>query len=377
LYLWQVSLSPIPIISNFEYMRTVKKIFTSLALCLITVSCTNEKTQEAITKLNVVDQSKQIIAFDSVKMIPLDESSGQLFASIAKMSIVDNLIYIMDDLLSAVYIFDMDGKFISKFGNIGQGPGEIVRLGDMDVVNGKLYIYDAIMRRILCFNVKNNQHIKTISTPFFARAFSILENGDILFVLPKDQKHKQVVITDSLGHRIKKEYIDFNKEDPDNHTRYGLLQRTSQGITYSKSQTNTIRLFSKKDGTYITSYQIRINNNPIDPNVEDACILKTTPFVLKNFMLGNYVQEKKLFYFEIVRDKDSYATASRKWQGSNNNLSQLMLPMACIGDSVFASYLTEDIYETYDNHSIRLTSEMENHLKNGGYIISLYRIKQK
>jgi hypothetical protein len=133
-------------------------------------------------------------------------------------------------------------------------------------------------------------------------------------------------------------------------------------------------LFSKYDGTYKASYQIRINNSPVNPDADDACLLKATPFVLKNRIFGNYTKEKNLFYFETVQDNDSYQTASRKWKDSNNNLSELMLPAACMGDSVLVSYLTEEIYEKY-NHSVRLTPEMEKYLKEGGYILSLYKIK--
>jgi len=83
--------------------------------------------------------------FNSPKTIILETSKDCLIGTVADIQVYDGKIFISDEKSAkALYIFDMDGKFIRKIGGNGRGPGEYLRLMDftIDKINHELYLLD-------------------------------------------------------------------------------------------------------------------------------------------------------------------------------------------------------------------------------------------
>ena len=100
--------------------------------------------------------------FKNIELIPLETNNDVLIGSIRKYLIHQNNFYIFDGQQNILWIFDGNGKYVSKINKRGQGPGEYSLIYDMilnpftgnvDLLSpfGSIYSYDL-----------SGNHIKTI-----------------------------------------------------------------------------------------------------------------------------------------------------------------------------------------------------------------------
>ena len=80
---------------------------------------------------------------DKAFLLPLETSEKSLFGGVDKLVFYDNKIYVLDQKYAAkIMIFDAStGKFISKIGTIGSGPGEYKSISDFSIDEEKKKIY--------------------------------------------------------------------------------------------------------------------------------------------------------------------------------------------------------------------------------------------
>lgn len=122
-------------------MRTC--VLIMMVLFLITViGCserdrigTSTKTEDLISidldELEIGAPISYSELFDDIKFIELESTPNSLLGKISKVIYYNDTIYVMDKSVSkAVFLFNQDGKFISKIGNIGKGPGEYINISD-------------------------------------------------------------------------------------------------------------------------------------------------------------------------------------------------------------------------------------------------------
>ena len=100
--------------------------------------------------------------FKNIELIPLETNNNVLIGSISKCLIHQNNFYIFDGQQNTFWMFDENGKYVSKIDKRGQGPGEYSLIYDMilnpftgniDLLSpfGSIYSYDL-----------SGNHIKTI-----------------------------------------------------------------------------------------------------------------------------------------------------------------------------------------------------------------------
>ena len=103
--------------------------------------------------------------YKSVKIIPLETNKTCLIGIINKIVVNDPYIFVLDsEIAHSLYAFDMEGRFIRKFGNIGQGPGEYNRIFDftIDRNNKIVFILDCNYGKINKYNIENGKFIQSI-----------------------------------------------------------------------------------------------------------------------------------------------------------------------------------------------------------------------
>ena len=344
----------------------------AIFLCLFNSCNISRDNRKNISKIEIDSEKKSEKSVLNVsRFIILDDDEDAIFSDLSKVMCDGERIFILDGNLSTIHVFSMSGKQLGKIDNIGQGPGEYVRLRDFDVKDNKIYLYDDMNRRILCYNLSDYKYEESVQTSFFARAFSLLENGNILFVLPKDQGHKQVVVTDP-NCNIMSEYIDFEEDDLDNQTRYSLLQKTGRGLVYSKPLQNDVYIFSSRDGHLLEEYLFLIDGKEFSDENFDSPNLRTTPLILNDgTILGNYLKGRESFFYQKSLNSD------RSWVRGvlrgENHYSDLLLPLCVSGDSLILSYLVDEVYQKMDK-TLPLESKYEEYLENGGFLITTFRI---
>lgn len=129
---------------------------------------------------------------DSISYISLETNDNCLIGNIDKLIVTDKFYYIIDmEIACAVFCFDKKGTFIRKIGNRGVGKGEYVSISDMNVYNHNIYILDNDLMKLFVFNQEGVLK-KEIKINFQAENFSII--NDSWICLFGDYKHNDVFL---------------------------------------------------------------------------------------------------------------------------------------------------------------------------------------
>ena len=99
-----------------------------------------------IKSLQMVD-----LKVGNLRYIPLETSDDCLIGSASKVLIRNEKIYVADfSRAMALFVFDMNGKFLFKVARRGQGPREYVSFRDFDIHNnGEIYMFDIMTRKFI------------------------------------------------------------------------------------------------------------------------------------------------------------------------------------------------------------------------------------
>ena len=84
----------------------------------------------------------------------METSDDCLIGNAHKVLIKNERVYISDfSKAMALFVFDLNGKFIFKISKRGQGPGEYISFRDFDVNSkGDIFMFDLFGKKILTFN---------------------------------------------------------------------------------------------------------------------------------------------------------------------------------------------------------------------------------
>lgn len=111
----------------------------------LTVSLEQQKPHVAFSEL-----------FDNVNIIPLETSDFCLIGHINKIILKNDHFYIHDDVAKCVFIFDNQGKFITKIGSVGRGPGEYLDLNNIYIDDDQDYLILDCFHKYMAFDLKTN-----------------------------------------------------------------------------------------------------------------------------------------------------------------------------------------------------------------------------
>ena len=165
------------LLSSFmKFFRIFFRIF--FIFFILTNSSCNHRSQNLLNKdaTYIVDldvEKKDTLyystLFKSVKCIPLETSDNSLIGEIDKMLIFEDFIFILDaSKAKTLFVFDKKGLFIRKIGNIGNGPGEYVRIVDfaIDTDKKEIIIVDDL-RKMMFYDIFTGKFIKTVFIAHF------------------------------------------------------------------------------------------------------------------------------------------------------------------------------------------------------------------
>jgi hypothetical protein len=138
----------------------MKRLTVKLFILLLTVASCNENKNKQITvpqididssvyvlNLDTITENEQRMKlssiFSKVKTIILETTKESVIGRVQSLQVFDDRIFIMDNRAQGtVLMFDINGKFIHKIGNLGAGPGEYMYATDftIDPVKKEIYI---------------------------------------------------------------------------------------------------------------------------------------------------------------------------------------------------------------------------------------------
>lgn len=142
-----------------------------LLIASIVVACKPEKKY-----INAIDNPHDIFVIENIdkdkyfewqpeikieKIIPLESTTNAFVGFLSKGEIINDSIFIEDNLNHLLKIYNSDGKFLSQVGANGKGPGEYHEMRDFNIIKDEIWCLD--YRKMHCYDLKTGKFKYSIS----------------------------------------------------------------------------------------------------------------------------------------------------------------------------------------------------------------------
>lgn len=296
-------------------------------------SCTQVATQSKWQSWNDVENDSLVVTIPvcepklknisslvaEFKYVPLETTKASLFGNIDRMEIYKDRIY-LSDYFSAkgVLIFDLNGKFISKAGTNGNGPGEIISADMMfiDSYNDYIVIVDKMQNKLVYYSLLG-EYVKEIP-------FAIHDIGDCASIgknciaftnravahnpLPDGLNRYRIICADTLGNIIGGIY---EQEDRINFPVGFFEFLKYKDITYF-NPIFTPYIYTIADSTikkkYVCDYTALNPKEPPLPNNRDDFAGIARYSGGKTSLCGLFVENDSFIAFQTKHDYKDYTT---------------------------------------------------------------------
>jgi hypothetical protein len=160
-----------------------KYLLICIVICQVFIACKNEYGTAHLPTIELnPDYNNNSFKFDeifkSVKIIPLETDSNYVVGGVSKLVESSQSLFIMDDRNNKIFRFNIQGKFLNKIGQAGNGPGEYLKVKDfaIDETSKQVAIYDVRGRKIIIYNF-DGTFIREFNVNFFLHSIVVDENG--------------------------------------------------------------------------------------------------------------------------------------------------------------------------------------------------------
>jgi len=200
-----------------------------ILLLLFLVSCTKKKRgmdiyRDSIKKFNLANYHKASVFIDENYIFNNESLNKPEFI---RYNYITDEVVVFEGGNMCFYIFDKNGKYVRKFGKVGQGPGEYMSISAVEIdKQGNIYILDTDNMRFTYYS-GSGEYIdsfrlgKMINPDRPSRfRFFINENDvnkEILFNFPETEYY--ISVYSLKGELLKQigQIQDFKKYFPNNH----------------------------------------------------------------------------------------------------------------------------------------------------------------
>ncbi|ASB47949.1 6-bladed beta-propeller [Alkalitalea saponilacus] len=263
--------------------------------------------------------------FDSIKIVPLETTEKSLIASINRLVVSHDYIYILDRTSNSVLAFNNCGTFSFRIKSFGRGPAEYTQIGDfcVDFENERIVVYAHAPMKLLYYDLKGNFLAEDMLDDIYSNVMAV--DGKIMLfdIDPIKKKYAWVKPYGSNSLKGSYEIPDFVLKFAYQRTGYPMVCKSNRPYFFSPLDYNIY--LCTKDGI-VPKYQLNFNENSIDINylmsVNDneisklfqLCSEKEFGFFISNFReTDDYV----IFRFEpgktVIYSKKSSTAEVFRW----------------------------------------------------------------
>jgi len=311
---------------NAAKMNGKSFLLVSLITILFLWSCSSHhEEQPPLRKYELADIENKVYSdeiFDIVNTIVPEASDSAALNIIRGIAAIDSIYFILD-VKGNIFAFNVNGGFIRKIGDFGNGPGEYSNPRDIDIdpLTGNLAVLDN-SNRILLFDTSDGLFSEEIKLGFSAREIEMKK--DVIIILRPPCPN---------GTPTEEEVIILNRETGKESGYLSAFDNcTSLGINISEMSSNESRTFITRKfdnriysvtDSIIPMFEIMSNSfvNSFDANKSDLMeFLQNCITNNKVFSIGNFIANDSLLFFKTnigygfghVADKNLKQTKSIK-----------------------------------------------------------------
>lgn len=305
---------------------------------------------------------------EEINLVPLETNKNSYVNDIYNVIATDSNIYVHDTYKGGgVIIFDNEGKFIKRLSN-GRGPGEIMRLYDIDFDKHKneLVIYQ---HSFLLFFSPTGEYLRQEQLPIGFYNFTTTPDGYIFKTLYRQNNHLGSLNNHTLFITDKKYQVKSSAlplPDMVGYSGYNYLYKNNNSIYITNKFIDTIYQYVNETNQLNAEYVLDYDNKKLPSYVSTSTFEEFDNKARQNdyyFFIGGYLDtgSHHLFFLEnsyirtltvIYRDKRS----GNMFGGTsaNYNLKEIppiAFPRWAYGNYLISAYLPSenDLFATHSN----------------------------
>lgn len=314
------------------------RIILSISLILILFSCANMNNDILQTTFEIPSEPHNNFNmlsnyFKTITFLPLETNEESTIGSIKKLKIINNRIYIFDNIGNSILVFNTRGQFEKKISTVGSGPDEYISISDFDVENDNLYIMD-ISGKILHF--KNDVYVDSKRIDFTATDFCITKGGFIFKILDFKKEYSQFIAT-STDLKTKNELLPIsNLNSKKFKFNYGFsnnFAKNNSKTYFSPNFSSSIYELDNENFTIKHTDILDFGNKslPENDNVNNYDMLSPDfKFLVRN----NFYFHKNYIIVDFFYNKVRYTD----WIDTSKNIHNVGIPKNNINEIPFIPY---------------------------------------
>lgn len=210
----------------------MRKLFVFISIVFFLTGCFNRKTLSPVIE-NPSAHMRSIFNLKdtaSFRYIRLETTNASIFGNCNKILVNDSMVFVVDkEQTKAVYCFDLSGKFRGKINAQRRGPGEYLRLSDVQLKEDTVVILDVFSAKLIYYNLEGKYLRELIFKDHRSDPFVFLPDNRIVFYQGKSGKTKandEVIIASVHGEILSGLYprIDLTDKDRLFHSEFYFAQ---------------------------------------------------------------------------------------------------------------------------------------------------------
>lgn len=366
----------------------MKYIFLVVFFVFSFYSC---KKQESVLVVDeIISYSERNIGdiaelIENVEFIPLEDSELALLRDASKIVVDQNRIYVHDRRINKLVIFNEIGDFLFSIDKKGAGPEEYIELKNFAVDDSLFYFIDNYTNKLRFYDKFSGLYKGKYDLPFVVDDVEIFDNGDFLFCVSPyggefnlNQTPHRIFITDNTLN-IKERFLGYEKKHDDPIDKQFYFNKDNDYIYFNVAMQDYIYSFSKSGLLEYKTLSIDFGDKVIPDEYRNDFeasspyrFLYETPYFIDEYILfdinaGEYLEvfiydkKTKRWYMNNPTDRNNYILPVRYAQGKH------------IYSLLFEGF--DSYHDLVKNGFNRASFEVEEHIKNEGWVLVKYTLK--
>lgn len=188
------------------------RIIYLVLIAIILYSCTGQSNNSLPTVHIKMESNAQLEEFiANEKIIPLETNEECLIGTIKKIGVDSSHICISDDNYKEIFIFNSEGKYLSKINSYGRGPEEYHAITDFCIHNDLLYLLARANRAIKVYKIDGSYSHEITLNDWYER-LTVSEDYILLYSGKSNDQLFDIIKIDHNGRVIDK-FIPFNQNN--------------------------------------------------------------------------------------------------------------------------------------------------------------------
>ena len=123
--------------------KLTKSLFIASALAagVLVQGCSREKNEGAVPFNDTMSIKSLAEQVSGIEIVPLEADESHMTGSIVELHLLGEEFLVVDKINTRIYLYSADGKFLCEIGHQGNGPGEYVNVGSVQVKDGCINVF--------------------------------------------------------------------------------------------------------------------------------------------------------------------------------------------------------------------------------------------